>query len=196
MSQTNSIVIKVGGSLYDLPDLAARLRSVLESLREQRLLLVPGGGAAADIVRDLDRLHGLGQEWSHWLALRALTMNALFLQTLLPNFRLAKWPHLPALAILDPYEFALADEHNPEHLPHTWEVTSDSVAARAAQVLGARELLLLKSVSLADGLGWPAAARAGVVDAHFAKVMEQAPTLRVHVINLRVDWPSGSFGQI
>jgi aspartokinase-like uncharacterized kinase len=42
-------------------------------------------------------------------------------------------------------------------LPHTWDATSDSIAAVAAGELGARELLLVKAVSgtpemLADAL--------------------------------------------
>jgi aspartokinase-like uncharacterized kinase len=185
MSPSDCIVIKVGGSLFDLPDLAARLRSELGRLPAPRLVLFPGGGASADVVRDLDRVHDLGEERSHWLALRALTMNALFLQALLPDFGIAAWPNITARAIVDPYDFAAADEKNPEHLPHTWEVTSDSLAARAAQVLGARELLLLKSVSLADGMSWPAAAQAGIVDEYFSKAMQRVPGLSARVVNLR-----------
>src|SRR5204862_6165233 len=76
------VVVKVGGSLYDLPDLGPRLAAWLRTLVGP-VLLVPGGGAMADAVRHLDRYHGLGAEISHELALRSLTMNAWFLAALL-----------------------------------------------------------------------------------------------------------------
>src|ERR1051325_5490791 len=78
-------VVKVGGSLFDLPDLRQRMQRFLGDLDAQRVLLVPGGGAAADVVRALDRVHGLGEEASHWLALQAMSVNARFLGALLPE---------------------------------------------------------------------------------------------------------------
>src|SRR5205823_2457906 len=76
-------VVKVGGSLYDMPDLGPRLRAWLRAEAGPDVLLVPGGGPAADVVRDLDRIHRLGEEDAHWLALGALQMNAMFLALLL-----------------------------------------------------------------------------------------------------------------
>jgi aspartokinase-like uncharacterized kinase len=184
MSQPACTVIKVGGSLYDLPDLAARLRCLMESIDSPRVILFPGGGAAADVVRDLDSQHRLGAESAHWLALRALTVNAYFLQALLPELPVAAWPAVPDRLILEPYAFALADESAPGHLPHTWDVTSDSLAARAAYILGAQELLLLKSIA-ANGLTWQAAASTGLVDTHFPEVLARMPELNVRMMCLR-----------
>ncbi len=65
------LVVKVGGSLYDLPDLGPRLRGFLASLKDVDRLIVPGGGATTDAIRLFDRDHGLGPEQSHWLALCA-----------------------------------------------------------------------------------------------------------------------------
>src|SRR5262245_48232663 len=141
------IVVKVGGSLYDLPDLGPRLRSFLTSLSEGPCLLVPGGGGTADVVRAFDRDHHLGPLAAHWLALRACTLNAWFLHALLPQTRVVvrPCPNCP-LAILDPHAFVRGDEGLPGCLPHLWTATSDSVAARAAEVFAA-DLVLLKSVS-------------------------------------------------
>src|SRR5207248_2464665 len=80
-----SLVVKVGGSLYDLPDLGPRLHAFLRSLDRPEVLLIPGGGPTADVVRDLDRRHGLGEETAHWLALHALAVNAHFLAALVPG---------------------------------------------------------------------------------------------------------------
>jgi aspartokinase-like uncharacterized kinase len=181
-------VVKVGGSLYDLPDLGPRLRAWLRSLSGP-VLLVPGGGAAVDVVREQDRRHGLGEEVSHWLALRALTFNALSLQALLPGAALVAQPAMnpSALTILDAHAFALADEGRGGYLPHTWEVTGDSIAARAAVVAEARQLVLLKSVPIPSGMTWEEAGRLGLVDRWLAHVLRAAPHLEVRAVNLRAE---------
>jgi aspartokinase-like uncharacterized kinase len=188
------IVVKVGGSLFDLPDLGPRLRAWLAGLGAAEVLLVPGGGPTADVVRDLDRRHGLGEETSHWLALRALTVNAHFLQALLPGAVVVPQPRGGgALAVLDPYAFACADEGRPGCLPHCWRVTSDSVAARAAVVGQARRLVLLKSATIPHGTAWAEAGQCGLVDGWFARVLGQASEpLTVFAVNFR-DQP-GAFG--
>ena len=169
-------VVKVGGSLFDLPDLGPRLLQWLTQQPSRDLLLVPGGGAAADVVRQYDRWHALGEERAHWLALSALTFTAHLLASLLP--RAVVVPDARAVAvewaqenipILDPYAFAQADEGEPGSLPHSWEVSSDSVAARLARVSRAAELILLKSVSLPEDVDWIDAGKRGLVDAHFAE---------------------------
>jgi aspartokinase-like uncharacterized kinase len=132
-------VVKVGGSLFDLPDLPARLRPWLPAV------VVPGGGAMADAVRELHRVHGLPEETSHWLALRTCGIHAHFLAHLL-NLPVIAYP-IAGPGVLDPFAFCTDDEGRPGCLPHTWDATSDSVAARAAELLQA-ELILLKS---ADG---------------------------------------------
>jgi aspartokinase-like uncharacterized kinase len=184
------LVVKVGGSLFDLPDLGPRLRRWLNGLRERAVLLVPGGGPTTDVVRDLDRRHALGEESAHWLALMALAVNAQFLAALLPHAavvdQVSACPELwrqGLVPVLDVYRFALDDEREPGRLPHSWAVTSDSVAARVAVVAGARRLILLKSASIPDGTGWAEAARQGVVDPYFAEVVGR--TLPVQTVNLR-----------
>lgn len=181
---SNLVVVKVGGSLFDLPDLGPRLLSWLDALPNSTLLLVPGGGAMADVIRDLDRCHRLGEERSHWLALQAMVVNAHFLAALLPGCRVV--PAVEAgggLQVLDAFRFALADERRPDHLPHRWSVTSDTVAARAALVFGARELILLKSIDMAPEMDWREAGRRGFVDGSFAEVV--GTRLKVRAVNLR-----------
>src|SRR5262245_15163731 len=129
------LVLKVGGSLYDLPDLGARLRALLASLSESDRLLVPGGGETADVVRGFDARFGLGPERAHWLALEACSLNARLLLHLVPEAHLVADPALcRGVCVLDPLAFARLDEQRPDHLPHCWDATSDSVAGRAAVV--------------------------------------------------------------
>jgi aspartokinase-like uncharacterized kinase len=186
------IVVKVGGSLFDLPDLGERLRCWLAVQEAQEILLVPGGGPTADVIRDLDRRHALGEEKAHWLALRSLTLNAHVLAALLRPGEVVTdlaacsscWA-AGRLPILDAHAFALVDEGRPGCLPHIWEVTSDSVAARVAVVAAACSLALLKSVTIPRDLGWAEAGRRGWVDPRFADVLRQAPGLRVCAVNVR-----------
>ncbi len=183
------VVVKVGGSLFDLPALGGRLSRWLGELGPARVLLVPGGGAAADAVRDLDHHQRLGEETSHWLALRAMSFNAHFLQALLPSSSVVArpWPDSArGPCLLDAYSFARFDDRSPGSLPHSWQVTSDSVAARAAVVGDAAELVLLKSVTVAKGTSWEDAAEAGIVDALFPDVVRQA-SFRTWAINFR-EW--------
>jgi aspartokinase-like uncharacterized kinase len=178
-------VIKVGGSLFDLPDLGVRLREWLAVQGTGEVLLVPGGGPAADVVREYDRLHALGEERAHWLALSALTLNARFLASLLPSAVVV--PHVRALTaewlqgkipVLDPYAFARADEGHSGSLPHRWTVTSDSLAARLTHVAGADELILLKSVALPAGIDWKEAGERGLVDTYFAEAVGNSLAVR------------------
>jgi aspartokinase-like uncharacterized kinase len=191
----DAVVVKLGGSLYDLPDLGTRLHRWLTTLDTPQVLLVPGGGATANVIRDLDRWHRLGEEASHWLALRAMTLNAHFLHALLPRSAVVDgWPACPAVwrrgavPILDAFAFAVTDEGEPGALPHCWDVTSDALAARAAAVGGSRRLILLKSVDVPEGLDWKEAAERGFVDRPFVLTLGEDCIART--VNLR-KWPFG-----
>lgn len=184
MSATH--VVKVGGSLYDLPDLAERLRRFLATL-DGCVVLFPGGGITADAIRAFDRVHRLGEEASHWLALRALSVNAHLLGQLLPGTPVIDHPDNLAprqRAIVDPFFFAQRDEANADHCPHRWEVTSDSLALRVAQLVHAGRLVLLKSIALPAEIDWAAASERGWLDGHFARQFAGAP-VPVRWLNLR-----------
>ena len=88
------------------------------------------------------------------------------------------------MRVLNPFTFAQEDDSRPGALPHTWEVTTDSLAARAAVVFRAERLILLKSVDIPPGTPWEIAAANGWVDAHFPQI---AATLAcpISVINFR-----------
>jgi 5-(aminomethyl)-3-furanmethanol phosphate kinase len=185
------IVVKVGGSLLDWPELPGRLGAYLAERRGEVAALVVGGGRAADLIRDLDRAHGLGEERSHDLALRALELTAHVLAALLPG--LAVVSDLPSLGavrsaggmpVLAPRAFLEREEREANTpLPHRWAVTSDSIAARVAERLGAAELALLKSASPPPGIDRDGAARLGLVDPYFPEASR--PLRRVTFLNLR-----------
>jgi aspartokinase-like uncharacterized kinase len=184
------LVVKIGGSLYDWPDFGPKLARWLNQFTSSETLLVPGGGPFVDLVRRLEELHHLDGDTAHWLALRAMTMAAGFLTELLEDNGCdidfssigsildctESW-HRNDRPILNAYAFSELG-----NLPHSWDVTSDSTAARLAELLGA-ELVLLKSADPppGDAAAWAAA---GYVDRYFPTIVNRA-RLSVRAINLR-----------
>ncbi len=170
------IVAKVGGSLYDWPDLGPVLTAWL-ARQPEPVLLFPGGGEAADAVRIWDRIHSLGEEHAHWLAIRSLSLGAYFLQRLLGSLPVIQ---SPSPGILDPYPY-FRTQLGP---PHTWTVTTDSLAAWVAIQCGASKLVLLKSTDIPTSLNWQEASDAGFVDGYFSQLLAST-VLRVEAVNLR-----------
>ncbi len=184
------VVVKVGGSLFDRPDLGPGLRDWLDSLDAPKVLLVAGGGPVVDVVRDLDNLHSLGEEAAHDLALAGTHLAAHFLRGLLGLPPDAWTPALQwwsarehRVFLLGCWGFLQQYENVFGPVPHTWDLTSDSIAAYAAAVAKAR-LVLLKSVDVPPGTPWGEAAARGWVDPHFPAVVA-AHGLRVEVVNFR-----------
>ncbi|MDP1796913.1 MAG: hypothetical protein Q8K78_05510 [Planctomycetaceae bacterium] len=181
-----TVVLKIGGSLFDLPDLGARLGTLVNQHRQHRFLLFPGGGAAADLVREWQPRFGWTDAEAHDLAIAALDFNAALLAKVLPTGCVV-YDHLDAEAawqrgdqpILAPSRFLGNEERcaPPAALPHTWEVTSDSLAAWTAWRWPADEVWLGKSVPCPheDAVN---AAVGGDIDPYFARLGERRPPVR------------------
>lgn len=129
------LVVKLGGSLFNrVPELVPILQG-----SERPLLIVPGGGKFADAVRDA----GLPSDAAHWMAIRAMDKYGEYISTFgLPATD--RFDRIDETTVLLPYRSM--NEQDP--LPHTWDITSDTIAAWIAGELNL-ELLLLKSV---DGI--------------------------------------------
>ena len=129
------IVVKLGGSLYrHVPQL---IHTIQESARP--LLIVPGGGIFADEVRDAS----LPEDDAHWMAIRAMNRYGEYIAShgLMTSERL----EIPESTVIF-LPFRCIYHYDP--LPHSWDVTSDTIAAWVAERLGL-DLLILKSV---DGI--------------------------------------------
>lgn len=182
MRSSSIRVVKVGGSLLDLHDLADRLRGWLASRSAATNILLAGGGRRADMVRA--RQAELTEREAHWLAIETMEANARGLWETLPE---ASWLDSiarartigGALAVLSPRRFMWYDDarHPRGALPATWQVTSDSIAARAAEIAGAEELILLKSVAPPDPATPEQLAAIGYVDAFFPRASRQVPAI-------------------
>ena len=145
-------VVKLGGSLLDLLDLPQRLNRLRPEWGPRPLLMV-GGGAVADQVRTWDRQHELGEERAHWLALDALELTARLVESLWSPARVTRredyelaWEQerVPLIQAREWFEAAIRRETPTPH--HTWETTTDTIAAWIASLTQAESLWLLKSV--------------------------------------------------
>jgi len=129
------LVLKIGGSLGHH---AEKICSQLQEL-DIPVLIVPGGGVFADLVR---KSHVEGSI-AHWMAIAAMEQYGWYLSSFgLTTTSTLLAPTRPV--ILLPY--CTMRSHDP--LPHNWEVSSDTIAAWCAHTLHL-PLVLLKSV---DGI--------------------------------------------
>lgn len=187
-------VVKVGGSLFDWPELPRALRDFLQAEPAAVNVLLAGGGDLAEAIRRADATLSIGEEAAHRLCIEALGITArmlagvasLTLVQTVDELREVVGRKGPRTAVLDPREFLADDEPRlaGNVLPHAWNVTSDSIAARLAYALDADELVLLKS---ADPPAWRTLrdlADAGYVDGHFP-LAGKALEPRVRCVNLR-----------
>jgi 5-(aminomethyl)-3-furanmethanol phosphate kinase len=194
---TSLAVVKVGGSLLGWPELPERLTALLQgrqaNVPDETIVLIAGGGPAADWIRSLDQVYRLGDEAAHRLAVQALDLTAAILASLLPRSitvdrldSLAAPRDAGTITILSPRN-VLNEIERPgtSALPASWDVTSDSIAARIAAHLQARSLVLIKSASMLVGATREDAARLGLVDPMLPHVARTIP--QVEMINLRSD---------
>lgn len=190
------VVFKLGGSLLERPGLAVMLREILARRENSGVVLVVGGGRTADLVRDWDRDHSLGDEAAHWLALDAMRLNEQLIRILLPEARpvrsaqqvtAALGDRVPALLCADCFiRWGESAGHTP--LPRSWQTSSDSIAAWTADLLEASELVLIKSISIPTKMSFEEAAAERLVDPVFPTIAKRLR--RIGWVNGRADRPT------
>jgi aspartokinase-like uncharacterized kinase len=126
--------------------------------RRRALVIIPGGGPFADLVRRFQREQGLSPGAAHWMAILGMDQYAQAIADHTPKGQVVDdragvlAVHARgAVPVLAPYRWL----HAADELPHSWEVTSDSLAAYLATLLGAEELVLLKPVAGGEELADP-----------------------------------------
>jgi len=130
-------VVKLGGSL------APYIGEIIPALQSAHrpLLIVPGGGIFADAVRQSGA--ATNADAAHWMACAAMDQYGWILAT--QGIETTTKIACPRdTSVLLPY--CALRRYDP--LPHSWDITSDTIAAWVAGRLGG-DLLVLKSV---DGI--------------------------------------------
>jgi len=148
-------LVKVGGGLLGKAGAFDLVIEALTAFRPgRRIVVLPGGGPFADAVRQMFRRVKIGEDAAHWMAVLGMDQYAHALAARAPGAALVEQPaeiraalDAGRLPVLAPYRwFKAADP-----LPHSWEVTSDSIAAWFAGALGARRVVLIKPAAGATG---------------------------------------------
>jgi aspartokinase-like uncharacterized kinase len=168
-------VVKLGGSHAFSEHLAGWVEAIADCAGH--VVVVPGGGPFADAVRDAQPKIGFGDDAAHHMALLAMEQYGCALASLNGTFVLADSPATirQALAATQvpvwmPSRMALAAD-----IPASWDITSDSLAAWLAGRIGARQLLLVKHVSLgAATVSSPELIARGIVDQAFSEFLNAA----------------------
>jgi aspartokinase-like uncharacterized kinase len=191
MAESPVRVIKLGGSLLDWPALPAALRRWRQLQPPMADLMIVGGGAWADLVREAFQRYRLEEEHCHWLCLRLMSVTARLATGLWPDEELLDsrlqlaGRERGSLAIVDVLPLLQAAERldGRSAVPHTWDATSDSLAAWLAAETHAAELVLLKSQLPPRGADCAAASACGYVDRFFPQAAHALK--RVRCVNLR-----------
>ncbi len=188
-----AVVVKLGGSLLELEDLAARLRGLFLMLEKfGGIATVVGGGPAADLVRRWDEQETLSDRDAHWLAIRAMRLTEMLVAVRVPECGSVEWERdeireklLTEQRVILSIELMLEAAAGDDSAcpPASWDVTSDTLAAWGAKSLGVSRLVLVKSVDAPTG-GIAGAAKLGLVDPMFEHF---ASGLDVFWVNLRVE---------
>lgn len=169
------VVLKVGGSLMETGRLAVTLKCIASARRP--LVVVSGGGNFADKIRELQTVMQFDDAAAHRLAMIAMHQMA--------DIFVAIEPRLCVVESLDEIRAALKADGKPvwvplpvmendRSVPQDWSTTSDTIAARLAELLGWPDLGLIKSVDEVSAHTAEALAVAGVVDPAFPAVVERA----------------------
>ena len=120
-------VLKIGGSLMDVSN------DLLQSLTEASVdvLIVPGGGPFADAVRRYSR--SLDDTAAHWMAILAMNQYGFFISGKGVDITDVIKDDVSGISVLLPFREVFACDP----LPHSWDVTSDSIAAWVAHQIDA-----------------------------------------------------------
>lgn len=131
------VVLKLGGSLIDgsVELINAISDHFAGTEGNTQVIIVPGGGIFADNIRRISGEYSIAEKAAHWMAIAAMEQYAHLLEDMtgIPTIEDTNNVH-ETVSILLPYRL-LKDT---DELPHSWDVTSDTIAAWVAQRMNAR----------------------------------------------------------
>ena len=149
--QYNQAIFKIGGQILEnsknIESTISQLTQLYEENILQKILLIPGGGSYANFIRRIDEELMLGDDLAHWMAIYSMNYNGIELNR--------KYPKLECIGELEKFQdakkkFCVFLPYNylrkNDTLPHSWDVTSDSIALYIAYKLQLNRCFLIKDV--------------------------------------------------
>ena len=149
-----TIIIKIGGKILedpeDLNSTISQLKQLLDKKSIQKIIIIPGGGSYANFVRLIDQKLNIGNDLAHWMAIYAMHHNGYLLSekySFIKPFEGFKELELSKelFSIFLPFNYL----YQFDELPHSWDVTSDSITLYFAHKLELKECYFIKDV---DGI--------------------------------------------
>ncbi|MFX1419757.1 MAG: hypothetical protein ACFE9N_12630, partial [Promethearchaeota archaeon] len=115
-----------------------------------KIIVIPGGGTFANFIRKIYNELKFTEEIAHWMGIISMNYNGLELNKKFPQIQLIEIfdnlkENKKTFCVFLPYEFIKDNDK----LPHSWDVTSDSISLFIAKKLELNECYLIKDV---DGI--------------------------------------------
>jgi len=137
-------LIKIGGSLtYHAEKLLNELKQT-----DKPIIIIPGGGEFADVVRKLYEKTNLNDSGAHKLAILCVDLMGLYfseisgIETTDNLFDAKRILKENGKVIFLPSKLILSTDE----LPHSWDVTSDTIALYVAKFLNLEEIIIATDV--------------------------------------------------
>lgn len=185
-------VIKLGGSLLTMPNLKQKFQKWCHENPHPLTLIIVGGGAVVDAVRQIHQGNPLSEKFAHWVCIDLLQHTARIAHRILGNVDLYETMDdlqqpfsgskvnstTPIVAIVQ-VGICFAREYPNMGLPESWDVTSEALAAAFSDMYAAEELVVMKSsdapgdetdLDLLDSMGF--------VDPYFADLAAEIEQVR------------------
>ena len=147
-------LFKIGGTIFEdfenLSSTISQFSQLYEKEVIQKIILIPGGGSFANFIRKIYNDLKLTDELAHWMSIISMNYNGIELGKKFPKLEVFEdFNKLKEIGksycIFLPYQFLKENDK----LPHSWDVTSDSITLFLAQKFGLNECFLIKDV---DGI--------------------------------------------
>lgn len=164
--------MKLGGSLGAGDALKRWVRVVARATRP--VVIVPGGGGFADAVRSAQAQHRFADAAAHRMAILAMHQTGLMLIALAPRLIAAESAGEMRAAWAQgriPVWLPLRMADRDGGIPANWSITSDGLAARLAERIGAAAVVLVKSRCATASATAAQLASDGLVDEAFPGIV-------------------------
>jgi aspartokinase-like uncharacterized kinase len=147
-------LFKIGGTiLEDFKNLYSTMTQFSQLVEKDvilKIIIIPGGGSFANFIRKVYSELKFTDELAHWMSIISMNYNGIELGKKFPKLEIFedcdKLKEIgKCFCIFLPYQFLKKNDK----LPHSWDVTSDSITLFLAKRLGLNECFLIKDI---DGI--------------------------------------------